>query len=186
MEKIAALNHVYAVIEAACETLTPLGSRQELEHLRHLQNELTAHRQMMELADLACALGLAGTAPVGWEEWGGGQPYDPYQEVLIALDAVPGNGHLSPALFAYIDALPGRAQGAHDRLIASARADTEIWPDNPIKNRSEEQVGRDSMTLYLQQVEATGFATTYADDLTQARQLAEARDDFGRIRALLA
>lgn len=184
---------MHATIEELCrkmEEQEPLTDRWEerprqLEHLRALQAEVLAHRQMLELADVGCALGLAGEEPTDWEKWGEGQPYDPYEEILIALDSLPGEGCLSPGVLAYLDALPGRLQQAHDQLIATMRADTLIWPDNAMKAWSEQQVWRDSMRVFTQQVEATGFAADYATDLAQARQLAEVRGDLFHIQELV-
>lgn len=198
MAKIEGLNHVHAAIEQQCirfqqqepqlvSLTADLDERpRQLERLRYLQAEALAHRQMLELADLACGLGLAGEEPKNWAEWGEGQPYDSYEELLIAFDSLPGEGQLSPGLLAYIEELPGRLQQEHDQLISSMRADTFIWVDNPMKSWSEQQVWKNSVQVLTKQVEATGFAVDYATDLVEARQLTEARGDLARIQELVA
>ena len=186
MEKIEALNHVYATIETLCEKLQRQESLVEVGRLRQLQTELTAHRQMVELADLACMQGQAGTTPEGWEKWGNGQSYDPYEELVIAFNSLPGEGRLSRELLTYIEELPARLHREQDELLYRARTDTEFWLDNPLKKLTSKQVSDQLAKILAQQNDACSFSATYASDMAQARQVAETRGDFRLIRKLLA
>jgi hypothetical protein len=72
---------------------------QKAGELNLIQEEAMLHHRALELADLACGHGLAGTKPPKWDEVMAGEVYDPYHEVLYALDVAP-QQQLSPALLA--------------------------------------------------------------------------------------
>jgi hypothetical protein len=197
MHKLESLEQVHASIEPVRQKrlrellYSPLEPAQrehllrEVGELSLLQEEVVAHRRALELADIACAQGLAGTVPDRWDEVMGGEVYSAYRELLYALDIAPG-GQLSPALLTYIDQLPSRSSQEYlDRIIES-RSPATVWPGNPLKDLTDEQVGQQSHKILTEQLEATLFAGSYAADLAQARQLAEARADFGSMRELLA
>jgi hypothetical protein len=196
MNKVESLEQIHASLEPVRQQLlqqllyasvTPDQQKhllREVGKLSFLQEEVIAHRRALELADIACAQGLAGTVPERWDEVMNGEVFNAYQELLYALDIAP-RGQLSPALLAYIDQLPNRSSQEYLDRITESRSTTTVWPGNPLQDLTDEQVGQQSHRILTEQLEATLFAGSYAADLAQARQMAEAQGDFGSIRELL-
>lgn len=197
MNKIESLIFVHASLEPVRQKfleklLYEHPATTEREPLLHkvggltlIQEEAVLHHRALELADLACGHGLAGTKPPQWDEVMDGEVYDAYQEVLYALDVAP-QQQLSPALLAYIDQLPKQSSQDYQDRIAHARSEATVWPGNPLQHLTDEQVAQQSQQILVEKLEAMLFASSYAADLAQARQLAEAQGDFGHIRELLS
>jgi hypothetical protein len=196
MHKMESLIHVHATLEPERQLIKQLiykhPSPSEYEQLLRqvgelsfIQEEAFSHYRALELADLACAYGLAGTMPDRWDEVMGDEVYDAYRDLLEALDIAP-NQQLSPALLAYIDQIPRRSSQDYQDMITRSRSDASAWLGNPLKDLTDEQVAQKSQNIFVEKVEAMLFAGTYADDLAAARQLAAVRGDFARIRELLA
>lgn len=196
MHKIESLESVHASLEPVRQQLlkqllyehpVPIEREQLLRQvgeLSLLQEEVIAHRQALELADLSCARGLDGTAPDQWDEVMKGEVYDAHQEIVESLSVAPARV-LSPELLAYIDQIPAQSKQDYLAMIERARADTTIWPGNPLKELTDDEVARRGDKLKLEKLETMLFATTYADEVAHAWQLAEVRGDFARIRELL-
>lgn len=196
MHKIESLTYVHASLEQVrlrllnqllYEQSASTASEQLLRQLGEvnlIQQEALMHCHSLELADLACTYGLAGTIPDQWNETMGGELYDPYQDLHDAFRIAPAPT-LSCALLAYIDQLPAQGKQNYLEMVARARVDT-LWPDNPLQKLTEDEVAQRGQRIELEKIEALLFATTYEEEIVQARQLAETQGDFDRIRQLLS
>lgn len=196
MTKVASLDHLHASIEPLrrdllhrllCEAPSPAKRKrwvQEVGELTLLEAEMAQHRHYLAQAALGCAHGKAGTAPADWDKFADGVAYDARQEVLKDLTALQG-GTLSPALLRYIDQFPSQSSRSDDELTEHLRAISVLLPSDPFAGMTDADAREHVQERYFENLEATLFATTYADDVAQARQLTVNGGDFSHVRALL-
>jgi hypothetical protein len=196
MTKTASLDHLHASIEPLRRHLLhrllseapSLAKRkrwvQEVGELTLLEAEMALHRHYLAQAAAGCAHGEAGTTPADWDEFADGVAYDARQEVLKDLTALRG-GALSPGLLRYIDQLPGQSSRSDDETVEYVRAVSMLLPSDPFASMTDADAREHVQGRYFENLEATPFATTYADDVTHARQLTVDGGDLGHVRALL-
>jgi hypothetical protein len=158
----------------------------EAGELTLLRAEIDGHKHALQLADLACEHGRAGTIPDRWEEWGGGEAYDPHQEVVDSLEWAPGRGAgMSPALLEYIDQLPQQSSQRFVDMLQQAQNAAPLLPAVTAEKITSGDAGQMGHGLYVESLQDTLFASSYADDLAQAMHLAKQKGDFEQISQLI-
>ena len=164
-----------------------------------LMSELYSHCMCLLGITAACEHGLAGTRPAGDEEWvrefgpftENGEPagYDPYQIILNYLTGVSlylPCLTLSPALLAFIDMMPEMAGKSFEQdLFEQHGVLTHVDGDGTARPATDAEVQRLGDNAVLQALEQSFFATTYAADMAQVKDLVEQRGCFHQILALL-
>lgn len=155
--------------------------------------EIDAHGRALQLADLACHHGKAGTEPGNWATYSTGEPYDAHQEILIALECAPGQGKgLSPALMSFFEQLPRErsadfAEGMNQAVAAAPIL--SLLPDNDygagLGEVTSDEIGGHAHDIARDLLEKTMFLESYNQDLAGALALAKEGGNFDEINQLI-
>jgi hypothetical protein len=155
--------------------------------------EVGDHIHNLKAIQQAAAHGLAATVPDDYDEWGYGEhdeskPYDPYADMLYALESESSVSclELSRELEIYIDSVPEMERRTGNGLAQLFGSALVNWqPDGtarPLTEAERNQYGEEAM---IRGVEETLFSTSYAQDMQRVKLLAQARAPFARIMELL-
>lgn len=152
-----------------------------------LLEEIKDHLQNLSGIVTACRHGLAGTAPVSYDPWGGGdydelRPYDPYEEIAECLQSGCSVSalSLSPELLDYIEQLPDAERRTSAFLLdlfgrAPWQRDTET---GKLRALTDEETARWPESSMMESVEQTFFTLTYAEEMARALALTNERAEL--------